>query len=805
MWHLRRAIRQRLRDWPASLSFVAVIGAAIAVAGAWVAIARPLLPSALPFPGATRLLAIESWKQGQTGGVTWNDIEDLRTESVEFAAVWLPRTWGLQTIVHGPVEVVLSQQVTGEFFRTLGVEPSMGVPMSGRHEQPGEQNWVWFSHESWQRLLGGVAELADRTIWLNAASYRVAGVLPRGFDCPHDGMSPDIYIPLNRADYWGARGAGALRGMVRMKPGTTAARLQSELDARSRSLAERFPATNRGLLFRATGLSASFLGDRLRLLRWLLAAVSILLVVAVSNAGGIWLAQWLKQQRSASIRLCLGASRRALFAEQAAQALVLGAAAAGTGLVGAEFLLQLLHRSSLLGPELGRFEVWRKAALDPVTLSGMTALSLAASLVSVALPLLAVRGASLLSRTAAHSRTATSRSSRRVRTLLAVAQLTLTGILVYTGTVVWRNVQTFLRADRGFRTEQVLISGIGIPEARYDTDEKMIRFHQKAIQELSRIPGVLEAAGGVSLPVGSSRTRFLLDGESLSRAEQRTAAVGHASPGLLRLLGIPLRRGRLFTSSDRWDTARVALVNQAFADRYLSGEKDPLGHRLRVSFYNGNSMKPYAEHRIVGIIGDSLNRDLALQAEPQIILAADQVALEGFTYFLRSPLPADTLRGQVQRAIWNVDPEIQRVGLRPLSAQVEQALVSRRTVAWLAGLFGAVSMLIVAFGLAASLSATFLESTRDLGIRAALGASPLRLMVESVKWGAVAVTASLTLTLPVSIAVSRLLVLDRKPQGWDPVSWLWAGAALGLIAMAAALRPARKAAALDPLVTLRAD
>ncbi len=788
------ALRQRLKDWPTSLAFVAVLGAALSLAGAWLSIASPLRQ--MPYADASRLVAIETMKKGQVGGLNWKDLEDLRTGSVETAAVFLPRTWGLQTEPKGHVEVVLSQQVTGEFFATLGVQPALGDALSRSHEQSGNQHWVWLTHRSWRRLLRGVPDAPGRVIWINAVPHRVAGVLPASFTFPNRGEDADIYLPLNRDEYLGARGAGGLGAIARLRPGASVHQFSEELKASSHALAAQHPGTHAELLFVARDLTSVLMGDRLRLLDWLLAAVGTLVLVAMANASGIWLAQWLKQQRHAAIQLTLGASLRNVVVEQLAQAVVLGIAAAATGIGGAMALLAILRASPLLGPELGRFEVWSPAMLSPPTLLGLSAVALAASLLSAGLPLLTIRARSLA------ARTATRRSSLRTRLALAVAQLTLTGVLAYTGILVWRNVQALFAADRGFRTDQVLAAGVGIPESKYNSDERMIGFHRRAIEELGRISGVTMAGGGMSLPVTTARTRFLLDDENLPRDEQRAARFSAASAQLLPLLGIPVLRGRGFQPQDRWGTPRVALVNQAFADRYL---RDPLGHRLRLSFYNGFAMKPYEEHTIVGVIGNTLNRDLAFETDPQIVISTEQIALEGFTYFLRSSLPADSLRSAVAEAIWRVDPELQRVTPRPLTERVEASILARRTMAWLLSLFGWISVLIVGFGLAASLSATYLEMTRELGIRAALGASPWRLARTAVQWGIVAIAASWVMVLPMSYAISQFIVLDTQPGGWDLSSWLLSGLTLAFVGLAAAYWPARRAVAVNPASTLRAD
>ncbi len=798
MWNLKLLVRLRLRHWLGSLAFIAVIGSATAVVGALLAVAIPILSGALPFPEPNRLLSLESSKLGQSGGLTWMDLEDVRNEAIQSAAVFSPRTWGVQTQPHGHVEVVLSLQVSGEFFDVLGVKPALGQPLTTTHDQSGNQNWVWLSHSSWQRLLVGTQAFAERTLTINAIPYRIAGILPPSFEFPYRGQSPDIYIPLNRADYWNSRGAGGLGAVVKLKPATTPQQFQAILDARSTALASQFPATNRNLRFTSNSLTVSLLGDRLPLLRWLMMAALVLLLVAMANASGIWLAQWTRQQRQAAIQICLGASARQVLAWQMGQLALLGAASSIAGIAGASSLLNFIRTSALLNSELSRFELWSKATLDWQTCLTLTACAILASLLSGLPPL-------LMSKPTANLHISGARRSRTLRTALAIVQLTLTGTLTYSGIAIYGNVQTLLKADRGFRTEQILVSGIGIPEAKYNTDEKMIQFHQRSIEELARIPGVTAAAGGVSLPINNARTRVLIDGETTPQDQQKIARIGVANSDLLAMLGIPLLQGRMFNSSDRWGTPRVAVVNQAFAQSYLSESNNPLGRKLRISFYNGFAMKPYQQHIIIGIVANTLNRDLALQAEPQIIITSNQIAMEGFQYFIRSALPADNLKKEVSQAIWNVDPEIQRIGLQPLSARLENSLTARRSIAWLLTLFGSLAILIVTFGLGFSLLATFAEMTRELGIKAALGASPPRLALDATRWGLRAVAASCLLSFPISMAIGKFFVLDGTPLGWDITSWIFATAALGLVGLLASWIPARRAALADPAAALRTD
>jgi putative ABC transport system permease protein len=565
-----------------------------------------------------------------------------------------------------------------------------------------------------------------------------------------------------------------------------------------------FQSSNRDVVFTAQDLAPFLLGDRLRVLQWFGITAGIFFLIANANAAGIWLAQWRRYERQVSIQLSLGAPVWRIFTDQLAQTAILAVAATAIGLIGVKLLLTGLRYSSLLGPELNRLELWSKAGLDAFTVVAALAATIFASIVAASLPLLLTRWNSLHEAMLINPGTGTGRSSSKLRVALAITQLTLTAVLSYAGILVAHNIHSLLTSRRGFRTEQILQAGIGVSESRYNTDELMIDFHQQVIEELRHVPGVIEAAGGADMPVSNTRPRFLLDDQMISRDRQPTVRLGVASPRLLPMLGVQLLRGRMFGDTDRWQKPHVALVNEAFEAKYLRGG-NPIGHGIRISFYNGFAAKPYGRYTIVGVIANTQNRYFLEKPDPEIVISSSQIALEGFRYFVSTSLPASALEDGVHKAIWKVNPEVQRIHLTPLAAYLGRALVTRRTVATLAGWFAALAILVVGFGVSASLSATFQEQLRDLGIRAALGATGPRLAYESVKWGAISIAVSWALALPLSFAVSNKLVLDGVRLSWDLESWVGVGLVLGLVGFAAAYLPARRSARLDPATVLRSN
>ena len=236
---------------------------------------------------------------------------------------------------------------------------------------------------------------------------------------------------------------------------------------------------------------------------------------------------------------------------------------------------------------------------------------------------------------------------------------------------------------------------------------------------------------------------------------------------------------------------------------YLADAEDPLREGLRLSFYNGFAMKPYTRFQIVGIVADTRNDALLLAPQPQILIPAAQIAMEGFFYFVKTGRPVSSIQADLREAIWRVDAAIQRVNFRPLHDYVEQGLVDRRVLS-VFGLFVLlVAAIIVAAGLFASLSAVLLESARELAIRAALGATPARLAVESLRWAFTAAgTAGIATALAVPFIASNVQ-LEKTVLRPTPTSVTLCLLTMSVITIAAAFQPVRRAAAVSPVDALR--
>jgi predicted permease len=775
------ALRQRRRDWRVTLGFSVVLGSALALAITCLSVAWPLLFGRLPFRSADRVRAVESMAKGQAGGISWQDADDLRKRvaSIEKIAVYGTRTWGVQTERGGHVEVLLSATATDEFLEVLGAGPALRDPSE-----------IWLTHAGAARLFGATEQAAGRTIWVNAAPYRVAGVLDASFRLPLAAGEPEMVIPLSRAEYCCSRGGVQQAIALTHDP----ERFADEVAAASGRLAEEFPATNRDRRFVTMTLRRHLFGSRVEALQWMLWGVLCLVLIAAGNGAGIWMARWVRGRRETAIRMALGAPHGRLAAMRAWEGAISGIGAAAVGTVLATLLMGFLRSMPILRERLEAFAVWQPVGLSGEAVAAAGVFALACGMATALLPHLVVMrrptvGAATL--------------PNRARVAATALQLALTAVLAWTTVAVGENAWRLLTAPRGFSTDSTLIAGIGVPEARYDTDEKMIGFHNAVTEQLRSISGVSAAAGGVAVPQGSARTRFLRDGQTLERERQPVARIGVADARLLPLFGIPVRRGRGFTAQDRWTAPRVALVNEAFVRTFLADSPDPLREGLRLSFYNGFAMKPYTRFQVVGVVADTRNDAMLLEAQPQVLIPATQIAMEGYFYYVRTGLPAASAQRELREAIWRVDPGVQRVTFRRLEDHLGRGLTDRRAAGAFGLLLWCVAAVLVGGGLYASLSTVLMESRKELAIKAAIGASPWRLAADALRWALWSVALGGGAAAVAIPFLAANVHLEKAVLAPTPVNVLVTAVAMAAITMAAALRPVSNAARVSPAQAMR--
>ncbi|HEV3075437.1 MAG TPA: FtsX-like permease family protein [Thermoanaerobaculia bacterium] len=377
-------------------------------------------------------------------------------------------------------------------------------------------------------------------------------------------------------------------------------------------------------------------------------------------------------------------------------------------------------------------------------------------------------------------------------------------VLLTSSGLLLRSFLILLTADPGFRGERVLKFGIGLPDQRYGDDARQISFHRRLLESLSQVPGI-EAAGVVArLPVSGApfRTSFEIAGSHLPPEAWPASAINVASAGYFRALRIPVLAGRGFSPFDTAAAPRVALVNRTFAGHYLSG-RSPLGVRLLLG-WTSDLNPPSTAWTIVGIVGDTRQRNLEAAIEPEIVLPVSQYPLDGSAYTLLTSRGEADLRPAVAAEVRRLDSQLEQVRLRTMADVVRESLGDRRLALLLVVLFTASALVLTGVGLYGVASGAVAWRRREIAIRMALGARP-RSVVRMVLGGSIRLgVAGLALGAAAFLGGSRLLRSHLYGVGpSDPWTALAVALLLFATALAAGAWPARAAARTDPTSLLR--
>lgn len=766
------------------------LGASIALG---TAIYRVLL-APLPYPDSDRLLALYTLRaDGQPRPSSLLDVLDWRAEvsGLDGLAAYRHRSFGLDTEVG--IEVVNVGLVTSDFFAVLGAMPAAGRTWT-EAEEVAEARVVVLGERLWRQVLGAPPGIVGKAIRLNEEPYEVLGVLAPGLTFQVAGQDLDLYMPISHRDYGEARNIRSLYAVGRLAEGRTGALVGAELTAVAARLATAHAATNQDLSVGIMSLRRMLTGSNREPL-WLLGGGALLLlIIACTNVANLQVARTVSRLGDLATRASLGASLRHVGGQAVAEAALLVLAGAGLGLLLAGAGLAALP--SILPALGGR----AGAGIDDLVLGAPSlafaaGVALAAVPIFGALPVLLARRVDLVGLLKQGGQPLDVRE--RIRSSLVVLQVAMSVVLLSTALLLVRSYGALLATDPGFRSAGVWTFGLGLP-ARYDTEESIIGFYQRTSRALEALPGAASAAAAARLPLGD---RGLRAGFSLIDADgiEGGAAINVVSPGYFRTLGMPLVAGRDFTWRDDLESDRVVMVNEAFRRAFL-GDGDPLGRRIALS-WRAASHPPGSHWRLIAVVGDTREVDLAEAPKPRVFLSLGQFAAEGATWLVRAPrLDA----GSVQAAVDEIDPDLQRIDLGTLEATVEASVEGRRTALGVVLTIASLALVLTAVGLFAVISFFVVARRREWAVRATLGADRAGLVRLVVGRGLKLAGLGCVLGLAAAIAGSRLVEAHLYGvSARDGVTLAATSLMLLLVAAVAAWLPARRAAEVAPMDVMR--
>jgi predicted permease len=791
---LGRDVRYGLRNLRASPGFalvtIATLALGIGANTAIFSIVNAALLRPLPFPEPDRLVAVYSVNPSPNGGL-WTvapaDYRDWREQSSTIERLTAYSGSGLSVWLGERPENVLSARVTANFFETLGVAPLLGRGFQPEDEVTATATVV-LSHRFWQSRLGGDPAIVGTSLRTAAGPVTVVGVMPPAFEFPD---YADLWTPMGPGEmhrravrYWQTVG--------RLRSGSSLEAAQTEMEALAARLGELYPNDNQGWSAQVMPLDRALVQDVRQALWILMGAVGFVIVIGCANVAGLTLARSTARRREVAVRLALGATRGRLVRQLFAEGLLLAALGAAAGLliarwgVGAFFgLLPQTSWTSLVGFR-DRVDLDGTVLLFAVLVTTATAIVLTLAPVWDAWRL----GLTESVRTGA-SRTDTRSEHRAYKTLVA-AQVACAIVLLAGAGLLVQSFVRMTRVDYGYDPGRLVTMSLPIQPQAWPA------FVADTLEQIKAAPGVESAAMMSFERFGQLNFPFNLADEPFSGGDV-LVRYSSVTDDYFRVLGSRVLTGRVFDARDSAEAPGVAVINEALAREYFPGG-DPVGREI-VLVYNNERIP----RRIIGVVSNVRQDEPSEPIKPEILVPWPQLPWLGGTLVLRTNGDAGTPK-RVQEIMWSADRNLPASRVQTVEEILSVQVATPRLYTILLGLFSAVAVTLAVLGLYGLLAYVTGRRTGEIAIRFALGArsdSIVRLViVDGLRLSAAGVVIGLAGAVVLTRAM-RGLLFEVAPA--DPLTLAAVALLLLGVAAAACYVPARRAAAVDPMVALRQE
>lgn len=774
----------------------------------------------LSYPDADRIVQLREinpkGNQIAFADPNFRDVRD-RNHTLEAIAQY---NGELATVTGGSEPVrALTYAVSGDFFRVLGTQPGVGRTFLPDESKPGGAPVAVVSYGFWQKLLGGRSDLSGTTLRLMDQNLTVVGVMPAGFAFPRD---TEIWVPRELFPLEISRSAHNWRVVGRVRLSVPIEQARAEISAIGKQLKREFGKDVDAVDFTVVPQQEYMVGNVRRPLIMIFAAVGFLLAVACANVANLLLAQMTARQREFAVRSALGATRvrlaRQFITENLLLALAAGALSVLISFWGVDLLLGLNQQSL---PRMNEIGVNGRAVAFTFVLS----LLIAAVLGCVPLFRFSTRDLETSLRETGSG--ARGYAGRHMRSLLVVAQMALTLVLLIGAGLLGKSFYRLLRIDPGFRTEGTVAMELSLPSPRMDEqrykqfmesykrlteqgiapdasvqlnadEERQRLFQVQLLERLSTTAGVVSAGSINSLPLtgGGADGTFFINNNPAKKGQSDYRL---ASAGYFTAMRIPLLRGRTFDESDQQNSPNAALISQSIAQKYWPNE-NPIGQTIQFGNMDGDLRLLH----IVGVVGDVHDNGVDVPATPTIYgNALQRLPSSSLTLVVRGQGEPSSLVPALRAAVRSLDPQLP-LKFRTLDQVFSSSLDQRRFSLVIFGVFGAVALLLAALGIYGVTSYAVAQRTQEIGLRMALGAQTVDVLKLVLKNGMTLALVGAAIGLAGAYSVTRVmssLLFEVVPT--DLLTFIAVSVSLIAVALLACFIPARRATKVDPLVALR--
>jgi putative ABC transport system permease protein len=802
MRHFARDMHLGLRlirkSWGFVAAAVVIIALGVSAVTAIVTVVYGVMLRPLPYPAPERLVTVRSAFPSRPGTALVNaaDYREWRSANHVFDEMALIRNLANFNLTgeSGEPERLLAARVTASLFRVLGTKPLYGSTFTDDAERLGNEDVVVLSYALWRRRFASDPSIVGRTIHLSGEAYTVVGVMPESFNYPTPAFQLWVPLTINPAELSRAVGGFGYTCIARLRPGVSIEQARREMTA----LARRTSATHSARSSAPDVVLASLLDDVTRPVRatllLLLGAVCCLLLIACLNVATLFSARAARRASEFAIRLALGASRARIASQAFAEVLPIVLLGGALGVASASWAIRVFVTAA--PPGLARIEsIEINVQVLVVALAALCLTALAATL----LPATEAWRADFRSATQNRSRSATSGiRHRRIRRVMVATQVAVAVPLLVGSGVLVRSFVRLSEVDPGIKADHVLSLLLAVPRSKYQGDQPVAAFETRLLDAVRSIPGV-KAAGMVNrLPFSGYDQSGAIEVESAAGAASLVDAdFRPVTTCYFETLGIPLERGRTFTTHDDASVRPVVIVDERLARMAWPGE-NPIGKRLREP--NDRWLE------VVGVVGHVRHQGFEVDPRPQVYWSYLQKPQDRMALVVRGQGEATALLMPVLRAIRSVDPDQPVYDVRPMDDVLRRSTTQRRMTLALLLAFALSAVLLASVGIYALVAFAVSQRLREFGIRLALGASPFDVARLVVADGAALACVSIATGIGAALLLAdamRGLVFETNPR--DAISLAAATLIVLAVATVASYLPARRAASMDPAVTLRAD
>jgi macrolide transport system ATP-binding/permease protein len=762
-----------------------------------------------PFPLVThqeRLMAVAGTDRGVPGhsDVSWPDFQDLQRNSTLCDAFIVDRITGTTLSIGERAERSVASVVSANYFDALGVHPIMGRGFEpaedlGRNAHP----VTVISYQMWQERFQGDPAIIGKTQMLNGMPHTIVGVAPAGFHGTFVGWAMQFWIPVSMQEMFDPggykledRGARWIEGFVRLKPGVAPQQAQAEISALAKQLEIAYPATNRGRGIKLYPLWQTPFNNASTLLPTLgimLAVAVFVLLIACANVSNLLLVRSFGRRNEMTVRLAIGSGRPRLVQQLVTEGMILSALSAAGGFALAYWCRNLFV---LLLPPRGGVSMFLPGGIDWRVLALSAGVCLISTLLFALVPAMQASQIDLASALRAEAAGVVGGGRRAVvRSVLVVVQVALSFVLLVGAGLLVQSLRAIQNTSPGFSTKGVLATSVDFVAAGYNP-QRVKGFQDELIDRLRALGGVESAAFARTAPFtyrSYSSATIAVEGYQTPPDQQLTADYNEVGPDYLATMGIPLVSGREFTRADNETAPLSAVINEFMAALYWRGQ-DPVGRRFQV---NGRWVQ------VVGIAKNSKYRNLTDPAGPFFYIPMRQSAM-GSNLQLRTAVGPEMMAKALVREIHKLDPNLAPGEVITMQQQVDRTTAVQRAAVAMLAVFGGLALVLASIGLYGVMSNTVSQSTRELGLRMALGAGTSDLLRQVMSQGLALTGGGIVLGVAAALASTRLIVgLLYRVSPRDPLAFAVASVSLVIASLAACLLPAWRAARTDPVRALR--